>query len=407
MLSIKQKHKLSFVSLFVFFFVFVFFVFTQKIEVVSKGEGVIAITDSNVEIYSPSSGVITSINANTGKNVKLGQELILFRNIEDLNGLYTKKANIASYSNKLDILNYEKTTIKKILSGSIYVLDKDEKLTARLIRVFNNYKTYKRDYEKLESTKIQYQLRKDNFLKQEELLGIKSNLILDNLGKTIRYVDIQIELNKVKQLIIDNESILSESKDLANRSHDTFQREALLALERIDDQIFDGMSSYEQNKIEKNAIEERIDQSKIISLVDGHVLSIKEGLSEGTFIERNTPLMTLKRNDEGVFIDAKFDSALRPFLIVGGPVKVRYNSSGYKGIYDGIIESISVDSFDYEESYRQGKRFYKVKIKETKPVSELKNLVGLNVSINAINGEITTLEYITGLLRKDISFNVW
>ena len=160
---------------------------------------------------------------------------------------------------------------------------------------------------------------------------------------------------------------------------------------------------------ELNTVSERIESTEINSTVNGTVLSITDGLAKGVFIERNAQIMTLKRADEGVYIDARFDSKFRPYLAVGEVAKVKFNAPGIKDYFYGWIDNISMDSFEYEEYSRQGARYYNVKVMfdRDEELSRLSTLLGLKTAVYAVNDQMTFLEYIVSTFNKDLDFSVW
>ena len=76
-----------------------FVVFTQ-FDVVSEGEGVLAINDSNVNILSPSSGTIKKIFVTSGDDVE-NQQLLTINNIEDENKKTLLDFNLNFYSEQV------------------------------------------------------------------------------------------------------------------------------------------------------------------------------------------------------------------------------------------------------------------------------------------------------------------
>ena len=162
---------------------------------------------------------------------------------------------------------------------------------------------------------------------------------------------------------------------------------------------------------ERNTVNERIQSTDIVSTVHGTVLSLKEGLSEGVYIERNAEILTLKREDDGIYIAGKFDSKFRPYLGIDEIVKVKINAPGIKDYFFGKIIGISVDSFDYEEYAKEGTRYYKVKIVfdtiKKQNIKRLTDLLGIQTTIYAVNDKMTFIEYILSTFNKDLDFTVW
>ena len=107
--------------------------------------------------------------------------------------------------------------------------------------------------------------------------------------------------------------------------------------------------------------------------------------------------MTLKRDDDGIFVDAKFDSKYRPYIDMNVPVKIKINAPGIKDYFTGKIVNISVDSFEKEGNTNDKERYYEVKIVfdiNQKNISKekLTGLIGINTVVYVINDQMTFIE---------------
>ena len=122
--------------------------------------------------------------------------------------------------------------------------------------------------------------------------------------------------------------------------------------------------------------------------------------------------MTLKRDDDGIFVDAKFDSKYRPYIDLNVPVKIKINAPGIKEYFSGKITNISVDSFERENNSPNKDRYYDVKVvfdsdQNLITPKRLAGLLGIRTLVYVINDQMTFMEYILSTFNKDLDFTVW
>ncbi len=386
-----------------------YLVFLAKFDIVSEGEGILAINDSNVNILSPSSGIIKSINVTRGDDVKVGSTLLLIENIEDGHKKELLTFNTDFYKNEVEKFSNDLKFLKKtIKDGKPAVFEGDKSVA--VLKVESKYETYVNKNSDFNKKSENFKLKKENLNEQEMLLKRKSELIYKSLGETVRYLESKLEVEKIKLQVLESQLLLDEAKSLADAAYSDFTQTTLDLTEQTEDELLKSQEQLAANISEYNTVTDRIDSTVINSTVDGSVLSIKDGLAKGVFIERNAEILTLKRNDDGIFVDAKFDSKFRPYISSNSLVKMKVEAPGIKNVFYGRISDVSVDSFAYEEYAKEGGRYYKARIafeNSDENVKKLKAFIGLKMKVYAINDEMTFIEYVLSVFNKDLDFSVW
>ncbi len=383
----------------------------SKFDIVSEGAGVLSINDSNINISSPTSGIIKDIDVTSGDEVNIGTQLLTISNIEDENKRDLLDFNFNFYNEQIKKLTFEISELKKTIKTGKPKQDTKSITSTKLLQVNNKYNTYLQKKKELTDKEKSVSLKGDSLKDQESILNKKSNMIKKSLGNTVRYLDSKLEVEKIKFQELENKLLIEEAKSLVDTSYLEFIQLVLELTEQSETDLKKNRESLATTSSERNTVNERIQSTDIISTVHGTVLSLKEGLSEGVYIERNAEILTLKREDDGIYIAGKFDSKFRPYLGINEIVKVKINAPGIKDYFFGKIVGISVDSFDYEEYAKEGTRYYKVKIifdtNKTQNIKRLTVLLGIQTTIYAVNDKMTFLEYIFSTFNKDLDFTVW
>lgn len=382
-----------------------------RFDIVSQGDGVLAINDSNVNILSPSSGIIREIYVTRGDDVYVGAPLLLIGNIEDENKRELLEFNSTFYAKQLLLLEKELEVLKRILqTGQVTENDSASAPDSiKVLKVGNKYNSYTQQKKDLEDKQAKAMQKRTSLSQQEKILQDKSNMIHQALGDTVRYLDSQLEVERVRLQLVESDLLLDEAKSQVEIAYLDFIQLALDLTDQTENEYEKNTEMLQTARSELNTVSERIESTEINSTVDGTVLSITDGLAKGVFIERNAQIMTLKRADEGVYVDARFDSKFRPYLAIGEVAKVKFNAPGIKDYFYGWIDNISVDSFEYEEYSKQGSRYYDVKVMfdRDQELSRLSTLLGLKTAVYVVNDQMTFLEYIVSTFNKDLDFSVW
>lgn len=382
-----------------------------RFDIVSQGEGVLAINDSNVNILSPSSGIIREIYVTRGDDVHVGAPLLLIGNIEDENRRELLELNSTLYARQLQLLTKELAVLKRILQAGQVTASDSESLpgSIKVLKINNKYNSYAQQKADLEDKQAMAVQKRTSLSQQEKILRNKSKMIHEALGDTVRYLDSQLEVERVRLQLVESDLLLEEARSQVEIAYLDFIQLVLDLTDQAESEFEKNTEMLQTTRSELNTVSERIESTEINSTVNGTVLSITDGLAKGVFIERNAQIMTLKRADEGVYIDARFDSKFRPYLAVGEVAKVKFNAPGIKDYFYGWIDNISMDSFEYEEYSRQGARYYNVKVMfdRDEELSRLSTLLGLKTAVYAVNDQMTFLEYIVSTFNKDLDFSVW
>ncbi|KFA99222.1 hypothetical protein HW45_05130 [Vibrio sp. ER1A] len=387
-----------------------YFAFYSKIDIVSTGTGVLAVNDSNLNILSPSSGIIKVVKVTRGDKVEKGSHLITISNIEDENRFKLLRHNELVFQKQLKKLNYEKKELATI-EREDNVHEKpgyDSSLT--LQKVKNKYDFYLQKESEYEDKKIVTEKKIKSLDQQKNLLERKSSMLESSLGRTTRLIDTQLESQKIQLQLLESELLIEESRNLVKAAFFDFKQLVLDLSDKTESDLEDLKGKEANNRSELNIVKERISSTDINSTVQGTVLSLKEGLASGVYIERNTQIMVLKRSDDGIYVDGKFESKLRPFVSIGAIVKIRINAPGIKDYFYGKVTGISADSFDYKQYNKQGSRYYSVKVnfdKDKDNYKKLKNMLGLQTSLYIVNDQVSFIEYILSVFNKDLDFSVW
>ena len=382
-----------------------------RFDIVSQGEGVLAINDSNVNILSPSSGIIREIYVTRGDDVHVGSPLLLIGNIEDENKRELLEFNSAFYARQVESLAQELEVLKVILqTGQVTAADSaSTPESVKVLKVGNKYESYVQQKSDLEDKQAMAAQKRASLNQQEKILQDKSNMIREALGDTVRYLDSQLEVERVRLQVVESDLMLEEAESQVEIAYLDFIQLILDLTEQTENEYEKNTELLQTARSELDTVSERIESTEINSTVNGTVLSITDGLAKGVFIERNAQIMTLKRADEGVYVDARFDSKFRPYLAVGEVAKVRFNAPGIKDYFYGWIDNISMDSFEHDEYSKQGSRYYDVKVMldSDKELLRLSTLLGLKTSVYVVNDQMTFIEYILSTFNKDLDFSVW
>lgn len=394
----------------VIFVIAIYFIGVTKFDIVSDGEGVLTINDSNVNILSPGSGIIKDIEVTSGDIVKKGQRLLTITNFEDENKRDLLNFNFKFYSDQVTKQSKEIRLLKETSQHGHPVKPEDDFVSTKLMLVENKYNTYLQKKAELKDKEQSTQLKTVSLNDQEKILQNKSKMIKQSLGNTVRFLDSKLEVEKIKFQALENKLMIEEAKSMAETAYLEFKQLVLEQTEQTESELKRNRESLAQARSELNTVNERILSTDIVATVDGTVLSIQDGLSPGVYIERNSDIMTLKRQDDGIFIEAKFDSKFRPYLGVGEKAKIKINAPGIKDYFHGTITGISVDSFNYEEYSKKDGRYYKVKVlfsdADNKSI-QFNELLGIKTTVFVVNDQMTFIQYILSTFNKDLDFTVW
>ena len=382
-----------------------------KFDIVSQGEGVLAVHDSTVDIRSPSAGIIREIYVTRGDDVHVDSPLLLLGNIEDENKRELLEFNSAFYAKQVASLTKELEVLKVILqTGQVTEANSaNTPESIKVLKVGNKYESYAQQKADLKDKQVMTAQKRASLNQQEKILQNKSNMIREALGDTVRYLDSQLEVERVRLQVVESDLMIEEARNQVEIAYLDFIQLILDLTEQTENEYEKNTELLQTARSDLNTVSERLESTEINSTVNGTVLSIADGLAKGVFIARNARIMTLKRADEGVYVDARFDARLRPYLAVGEVAKMRFDAPGIKDYFYGWVDNISSDSFAYDGLAKQGTRYYDVKIMldgDKEPL-RLSTLLGLKTSVYVVNEQMTFLEYLLSTFNKDLDFSVW
>lgn len=381
-----------------------------EFDIVSTGDGVLAINDSDVKISAPSSGIIKKIYVSRGSRLKEGDKLLTIENIEDENKRQLFDFNVIFFKKQLNKLARELFILRKVFREGEFKDDQESFDSIKLLKVKNKFEFFIQKKEEFSDKKKTVAQEVKSLNTQQGLLSDKENLLKTSLGKTVRYLDVKLESEKLNYQIIEREVSLKDIKSQVDSAYADFIQLTLEQIEQTENELKRIQESFASTSSELDIVKARIKSTDIISTVNGSVLNLMDGLAAGTFIDRNMEIMTLKRKDDGIYIDAKFDSKFRPYISLDSVVKVKINAPGIKDYFYGKIEDISVDSFDHQEYSKQGSRYYRVKVAldaNRGKADRLSKLLGIKTTVFVVNNEMTFIEYVLSTFNRDLDFVVW
>ncbi|EGR4126060.1 HlyD family efflux transporter periplasmic adaptor subunit [Vibrio cholerae] len=387
---------------------------TLKFEVVSPGMGVIVGGTGDIDIITPDSGFIDLVNVSVGDKLKKDDVLFSYNNLENYH-------RINSLNNIVGFLRARKQGLEQDVEDLSYIYGISKELGSTDLNLEDrqedngsNYIVYKRELESLVRKSQEFSVsesmnlaEKNELIKQVELLGDKLKLLAKSGSPKVELIDNEREVSQLNSSIVKLDSELLETKLSLKNQIDTFQ---IGVLEKI------SQLSTEISQISRELIESEdaltLTQGKqkaniIIAPIGGTILSIDQQFTVGSYIESSQKVMTIKQDQLNSNVEAKFESQYRPFLNIGLPVKVVVNSPGYKKTVNGIIKSISVDSFLDETNPSSNSRFYKVEISPDANDSFSAEMIGIQVNTYVLSDKITVFDYITATIFENVQFNVW
>ncbi|EHK4754954.1 HlyD family efflux transporter periplasmic adaptor subunit, partial [Escherichia coli] len=157
----------------------------------------------------------------------------------------------------------------------------------------------------------------------------------------------------------------------------------------IRDKISELERSNIENRGELELMDDKVSTNSVTSPFSGRVLKIENNLKEGSFIEQYQPIVTVKQDNIGRVIEAKFDTKYRPYLYEGADVKISVNSTAFKKNFTGKISKISADSFVANTQNNNEQRYYSVTIDTFEDVAPTLLPEGIEVNVFAISKKVT------------------
>ncbi|EII1487421.1 HlyD family efflux transporter periplasmic adaptor subunit [Escherichia coli] len=393
----------------------ILYLFISEIDIVSPGHGVITGQNDKVVIKSPSSGFINSFNLKEGDLIEKGDMLFSYTNLDfTYKGLILK--DIIDFNvKKIEMFKKDSALLESLQRNEAKEIKNNNIMTENdnLIDLLS-YHSFKLEKESLEEEELKLQekeilLNDEIKLREGKINNLhKKGTLLKNGGAS----DIEILSNTV-DLDQQRTDLINVKINFLKLKTDFYNTKSRFYV-KLSEQIYsikDKISELERSNIENmgelKLMNDKVSTNSVTSPFSGTVLKIENNMKEGSFIEQYQPVVTLKQDNAGQVIEAKFDTRYRPYLYEGALVKISVNSTAFKKNFNGRISRISSDSF--LDNARQGKesRYYSVTIDaidktEQRPLPE-----GIEVNVFAISNKVSVFDYIISSLKSNLVFNVW
>lgn len=388
------------------------YIIFSEIDIVSPGQGVITGGNDKVVIKSPSSGFINSFNLQEGDQIEKGMVLFSYTNLDYTYKGITLKDLIAFNNKKIKFLQQDSKLLESLLAAPSIPVNLDKEATSEF-GTFSYY-SFKEENDALQMEEQSLQ-EKENLLNEEVKLREKQITHLqrkDDLLKKGGASDIDVLTNTADierqktELINVKINFLTLKNDISN-AKSKFKIKLYEQIHSIRDKISDLERSNIENRGELELMDDKVSTNSVTSPFSGKVLKIENNLKEGSFIEQYQPVVTVKQDNIGRVIEAKFDTKYRPYLYEGADVKISVNSTAFKKNFTGKISKISADSFVANAQNNHEQRYYSVTIDTFEEIEPSFLPEGIEVNVFATSKKVSIFEYMIATLKSNIVFNVW
>lgn len=409
---VKHRNRLIVTGL--VFVAIIYILLYKEVEVVAPGTGLTGIKQSNVSVKAPLSSYIVELMVTQGDEVKKGQPLLKYRNLEDE---YRLQQTIEELEQNIKLLNIYYNE-RCFLTGPRFAQVTNEDLTQEChgheaipsaggLYILSFYEDYLQEQKYILDVEQERKRKERELLNKQAILSKKKQALFRGKGATISFYDVDTELSNVKTEVINFQiSSIDAQKKLSDKLM-IFQMRRSERLLTLEEQIDKIKPLITQQEYTKQLLEEKQIKSVIRSPIEGDILELTEGISVGTFIQEATPLFVLKKKGASQQVEAKFDSRYRHFLSIGRTVRLKINSPGFNEIFNGTIVDLSSDSISYEDQRRSGERYYRVTIQPDQQFIDLSLDLGMDVQVFVVNDNVSVLEFILSVLPDETKFEVW
>ncbi|PSV00888.1 HlyD family secretion protein [Photobacterium kishitanii] len=379
------------------------FIALSHIEIVSPAQGVVDVTNSTLQIKSPSVGYVSNIYVDSGSSVKVGQPLIAFANqdlIYKTKSLKKSIANLVQKSNRLEIEICSTTKLMEDLSHdkSEYVsVFKDCNIRPNQISSVDAFVWKASDFNKykLNVKELATEKKREADLIRENMLLAEAKIsrMTKHDAVKLQVESAEQELNNMRQsLSLNDAEVLKLQMEVSSKKNslfNEFSQKMMASTEQYQRAIDDA----DVARYELQLYELKIKRSTINSPIDGVVLSLEKNVGHDYYLGESEPIMILKRLSKNMGVTAKFATKYRSSINVGMRVSVMPTLAGNKETFSGAITHISEDSFEDEKTQKKT-RYYKVKIK---PDREIAFSEGTEVMVYALGEEVSVLDYVSSV----------
>ncbi|WP_167467285.1 HlyD family efflux transporter periplasmic adaptor subunit [Buttiauxella warmboldiae] len=405
-MNVKQKRTWF---LFISFFIFCLYISLAKIEVVSPGVGVIEGSAKNIDIVTPDSGFIDYKAIKQGQSVKQGSALFSYNNID----VFFKQQSI---KNKLIYLKDSRKKIEldyNLLSELLIYKEKDEfqsfpelkesYLYLNTGRFYNQYKHIVLQKHNIAKKKVLLDDSLRELENQEVILAQKQQVYLLSKAPKIEGLSNSVDLSRSRSEQINLSFKYVEFTSDLDDNINNFSSDLLEKTRELSEKLDVINKEIKEVEDEDSFLDGKKQANKITSPVDGYILSVEQNLEIGSYIGANQKILTISQRKIKYIVEGRISARYRPFIRVGGLVKVMINSPGYKHTIKGVIDTISADSFSDENKSGDKERYYKFRVQIEKENSNIFNeLVGVQVNIFIPSQSVSILTYITQLINSNL-----
>ncbi len=373
------------------------------IDTVSPGDGVVEKGAGKVNIVAPSQGVVQNLVDTVGEKVNKDQVLFDISDLEVNKRLLALKNELSVTTDHINKLNKE----LKCLNGfsefneGIFCEGFDSALISSLVAESELTKTQLQQY-RFNIEFVESELK--NLKRKEYILGEKNKILKRTKAPKMEILNQELVINELDNSLIEK-----------RRNKADIEMKSKLALEefmfKIKSTINDLSEELRSSDLERvktsgdiNLLASKSDFNHIKSPADGIILSMDGHISNGSFVEKGTKILTLDLTNKEKSIGGRFSSKYRSFIHVGMNIKGVVLASGERKVFFGKIKTITSDSFKYDEN-NESNRYYGVDVTVLPRYSSVLH-EGMNVSLFAVSDNVSLLRYLLGVLYQPISFNV-
>jgi multidrug resistance efflux pump len=400
----------------VFILLVSYFIFFYQIELVAQGRGITTIKNSDVVIKLPESAYIKSIHVSQSAFIKKGDPLITYRNIDD-EYLLKKTEEILEKSlrqkkeNEDEICYLFSDVFADAPKGEIPVsVECQEKAlgfsagSKYISQFYNDYKKEKSYYLNSANERLK---QKQNLYSKLEILQKKQKALSRGGAETVRFYDLEAEINDLNAQIISHDLLELEHKKKLNDKLVAFtlkRAERVLSLKQESESL---QTDIIEKTNQADLWREKKQLSVIHSPITGSVLNMMDGISPNIYLDKGVELFVLKKEGVSKEVKARFDSRYRAHINTGSKVKIKISAPGANYLFSGEIVEISSDSLQNEKSNFNSGRYYEVTVLPDQEFINSSIDLGLDVDVFAISERATVFDYIMSVIPLYSKLEVW
>jgi membrane fusion protein, adhesin transport system len=386
---------------------------------ITHGQGQVIPSGKIQAVGSPEGGVVEKILVQAGQIVQPGQVLVQMNDS-------TAAAGFGEKASRRDYLQANILRLQAEANGTELVFPKDFKaknpeLVEEIIKLYENRKS------ELDSTtrvlKEQLEQRRQELTdarRKASSLGEALSLAQKEYDMTKPYLDSgaisKVDVLRLERDVVDSrkdyntaqtaipaaEAAVREAQGKLEEGVLKFQNEGRDELGKLTDEF---------NRLGQGikADSSRVDQALLKSPIRAEVKQVLVN-TIGQAVQPNANIVELVPINETLLVDAKIKPSDVAFIRPGLPAKVKitaYDFSVYGGL-DGVVESISADSFTDEKGPRKPgdlETYFKVQIRTDKNYLErhgqqLPIKSGMVATADIVTGRKTILQYLLKPLNK-------